>query len=133
MNLDEEIESKRKLLIEKYINDFKNRKKGLAAALNLMNNEILQMRERNFSLKDQIKILESIFSIEIKYETFKKWSYRNFTLKSQKSIEIPTKITKSNDHTTLNDEISIKNSKVESVEEIFNKDITISSSLSAYI
>ena len=78
MSIKERIDKQKALLIDKAINNYKENGRGLSTALKLIKNDIQKMRNDDLSLKQQIDILDGIFDVKIKYDTFKKWSQRHF-------------------------------------------------------
>ena len=78
MSIKERIDKQKALLIDKAINSYKENGRGLSTALKLIKNDIQKMRNDDLSLKQQIDILDGIFDVKIKYDTFKKWSQRHF-------------------------------------------------------
>ena len=90
MSISERIDKQKALLIDKAINSYKENGRGLSTALKLMKNDIQKMRDEGLSLKQQIDILDGIFDVKIKYDTYKKWSQRHF----KKVPEVENKDTK---------------------------------------
>jgi len=86
MSISDKIEGQKAELIDKYITAYKSTGKGISKALKLMQLDIEKMRNDKLSLAEQIVILNSIFNITIKYDTYKKWSKRHFE-KEAKSIK----------------------------------------------
>ena len=78
MSISDKIEKQKAELIDKYISAYKSTGTGLSKALKLMYQDIEKMRNDKLTLSEQIDILNGIFSIEIKYDTYKKWSARHF-------------------------------------------------------
>ena len=78
MSIADKIEKQKAELINKYVASYKKTGTGLSKALKLMYQDIEKMRTDKLSLSEQIDILNGIFEIEIKYDTFKKWSARYF-------------------------------------------------------
>ena len=78
MSIKERIDKQKALLIDKAINSYKENGRGLSTALKLMISDIQKMRDDGLSLHQQIEILNGIFDVAIKYDTYKKWSQRHF-------------------------------------------------------
>jgi len=87
MNISEQIETQKSALIKQYIDEYKNRGVGLAKALKLVKSDIQKMRDDNLSLSSQIEILNKIFDVKIKYDTYKKWSARQFKKTEKREIK----------------------------------------------
>ena len=78
MSIKERIDDQKALLIDKAILSYKEHSRGLSTALKLMISDIQKMRDDGLSLHQQIEILDGIFDVTIKYDTYKKWSQRHF-------------------------------------------------------
>jgi len=78
MSISDKIEKQKAELIDKHINSYKTKGVGLSKALKLMYQDIEKMRDDKLTLSEQIDILNGIFDVSIKYDTYKKWSKRHF-------------------------------------------------------
>ena len=106
MSLNEKIEKQKAMLIDKHIERYKTTGVGLSKALKLMYLEIQKMRDDKLSLSEQINILNGIFDIFIKYDTYKKWSSRTFgTTKKSTEIQAP-KVEEPKEKTTLKKQVA---------------------------
>jgi len=137
MSISEQIETQKSTLIEQYISAYKSTGTGLSKALKLMHKDIQKMRDDKLTLSEQIDILNGIFNISIKYDTYKKWSARHFR-KELKKIKNSTPQNRKKTSFRLNEMKDKKVAPVEptnnkSVKEIFKKTITHKSDLEDYL
>lgn len=132
MIMSDKIDKQKSILIDIAINDYKLKNRGLSTAFKLMANEIEQMRNDGLSLKLQVEILSGILDVEIKYDTYKKWSQRNF-----KSIKKTAKVVKSDVKKVIapvmkKSKIVAPEKEPESIEDIFNSTIKTKSNLADF-